>query len=77
MQRNLDRRVELLVPIVDPAIEARIVEILTLDWSDDVQTWQLDAEGHWERLERREGRCAQAQLSELAIERSRTMMGRA
>ena len=77
MQRNLDRRVELLVPVVDPVIEARIVEILTLDWSDDVQTWQLEADGHWERLVQKDGKCAQVQLSELAVERSRTLMGRA
>ncbi len=76
MPRNLDRRVELLVPLVDPAVEARVVEALSLDLADDVQTWELGSDSVWKRVPNINGFCAQERLGELAIERSKSLVGR-
>jgi polyphosphate kinase len=50
MPRNLDRRVETLVPVADPELTARLREILDVELADDVLAWQLRTEGHWDRV---------------------------
>ena len=47
MPRNLDRRVEALVPVVEPHLQARLQEILDVAWADDVLAWELDRDGQW------------------------------
>ncbi len=50
MQRNLHRRVETCFPILDPGLKARVLEeCLDIPLSDNVQAWQLRADGNWER----------------------------
>ena len=49
MHRNLDRRVEALVRIDDPAARARIDEVLDLALAPDVVAWELDGDGSWTR----------------------------
>ncbi|MGO1173304.1 MAG: RNA degradosome polyphosphate kinase [Actinomycetaceae bacterium] len=49
MHRNLDRRVEALIRIVDPALVERLVEIVDLAASDDTSSWRLRADG-WHRV---------------------------
>lgn len=49
MPRNLDRRVELMAPVEDPAVRARIEEILDLARADDHLAWQLQSDGTWMR----------------------------
>jgi polyphosphate kinase len=41
MPRNLDRRVEVLVPIRDSDLRRRIDDVLDLELSDDVLAWEL------------------------------------
>lgn len=41
MPRNLDRRVETLVPILDPLLRARIDDTLEVNLADDVLAWTL------------------------------------
>jgi polyphosphate kinase len=41
MPRNLDRRVEVLVPIHDPDLRRRIDDVLDLELADDVLAWEL------------------------------------
>jgi len=48
MPRNLDKRVELAVPIEEPALAGRIEEMLQLLLADD-GAWSLDGEGGWSR----------------------------
>ena len=55
MPRNLDRRVEVLVPILDPAIRERIRSILELQLRDNQQAWRLTSSGTYERLSPEEG----------------------
>ncbi len=49
MPRNLDRRVEAMTPIRDPALAEQLRGILDLELSDNVQAWTLDGDGSWTR----------------------------
>jgi len=51
MERNLDRRVEALVPIEDPEAHARIEAVLAVLLADDRRSWQLGADGTYHRTE--------------------------
>jgi polyphosphate kinase len=71
MGRNLDRRVEVLVPIRDPELQDRLFEVLDLVFADETNTWQLGSDRRWRRVENVHGLSAQARLKDLAIERAR------
>ncbi|MEO8294488.1 MAG: polyphosphate kinase 1 [Gemmatimonadota bacterium] len=47
MPRNLDRRIEVAVPIDDPHHRIVIRDILELLWSDNRQAWDLKADGSY------------------------------
>jgi polyphosphate kinase len=51
MERNLDRRVEALVPLDDAEARARVEEIVEVMLADDRRSWQLGADGTWRRTE--------------------------
>ena len=53
MPRNLDRRVELVVPVLEPALRARLSGILDTLLADNVKARELRADG---TLIRRDGR---------------------
>ncbi|MGD0247667.1 MAG: polyphosphate kinase 1 [Candidatus Limnocylindrales bacterium] len=55
MERNLDRRVEALVPIEDPDAHARIDAALDVMLADDRRSWQLGADGTYRRTEELNG----------------------
>jgi polyphosphate kinase len=69
MPRNLDQRVELLAPVDDPALRARLDEILALNLADDGATWELGPDGAWTRMPGSAGAGCQQRLQELARER--------
>jgi len=48
MPRNLDKRVEVVVPIEEPALVARLEEVLELLLADD-GAWELAGDGSWSR----------------------------
>jgi polyphosphate kinase len=50
MPRNLDRRVEALTPVADPALAARLQEILDVNLADGCLAWRLRPDGQWERV---------------------------
>lgn len=66
MERNLDRRVETLVPIDDPELQVRLGEVLELCLEDDTNTWALGPDGGWKRVSRTKGVSVQARLQEMA-----------
>ncbi|HET6328457.1 MAG TPA: polyphosphate kinase 1 [Planctomycetaceae bacterium] len=50
MPRNLDRRVELLVPVEDRALKDRLLQTLKTYFKDDVKSRRLLADGRYKRL---------------------------
>ena len=50
MPRNLDRRVEVLVPIDHPKHREWLDQVLAFDLADDVVRWELRADDSWERM---------------------------
>jgi len=71
MPRNLDQRIEVLVPVEAPALQARLQEILDIDLADDVSSWELHGDGTWTKVSTVTGLASQLRLQELALERSR------
>jgi len=49
MPRNLDMRVELLVPIETPELQDQLVDTLDLCMEDDVNSWELGPDRQWTR----------------------------
>jgi polyphosphate kinase len=49
MGRNLDRRVEVMVPVIEPRHQAWLDQVLEFALADDVVRWELDGGGGWER----------------------------
>ena len=49
MPRNLDRRVEALVPIIDASAQQELREIIDVQLADDVLAWVLGPDASWTR----------------------------
>ncbi|MGB9113211.1 MAG: polyphosphate kinase 1 [Acidimicrobiales bacterium] len=75
MERNLDHRIEAVVPVRDADLCARLEDILTLDRQDDTSSWVLEPSGDWRRVQQVRGIHAQRRFEELARERSRRRRG--
>jgi polyphosphate kinase len=71
MRRNMDRRIEALVPVEAPELRDRLGEILDVLLADDVLAWELDGDGRWRKVETVAGVCCQAVLQERARARAR------
>jgi polyphosphate kinase len=71
MERNLDRRIEVLFPVLDTELQARVLEVMELVLADDSNAWALQPDGSWNRVERHLGLNAQRRLQELARQRAR------
>jgi polyphosphate kinase len=72
MPRNLDQRVEVMTPVNDPDLTDRLQEILDVMLADNVQAWELGADGGWQRVQPAEGERPFAThriLRELALRR--------
>ena len=73
MHRNLDRRVEALVRITDPAMVEDLEWLVTHCASDDVASWHLQSDGSWQRhlVDAEGNRLEDIQTSLMARARSR------
>jgi len=74
MPRNLDRRVELLVPIDDLTCQKRVINILDVCFKDNVKARRLLPDGHYERIAPPPGKKAirsQEVLYQQALEEAR------
>ena len=60
MTRNLDKRLELLFPILDPKLRRRTIDILETFFADNVKARRLLPDGSYERVER-DGKDVRAQ----------------
>ena len=70
MDRNLDRRVEAVVPVADPELRARLDEMLALTLSDDVLAWKLGPDGCWSKVPTVKSIDSQSALQQVALERA-------
>ena len=69
MPRNLDHRVEVLAPVEEPQLVARVRDILERCLADNTFSWELQPDGSWRRRPAPSGgerRNAQAELLERA-----------
>ena len=62
MPRNLDRRVEIAFPVLDPSLQARIREILEIQLADTMKARRILADGSSERVPTVAGRPLRSQL---------------
>ncbi len=53
MERNLDRRVELMFPVNDPDLKKRLKSVLDVYLSDNVKARELKADGRYVKVNRR------------------------
>lgn len=70
MERNLNNRVEALIPIADPGLQARLEEVLRVNLHDDLLAWALASDGSWTRVHPIEGINSHFRFEELALARS-------
>ena len=75
MERNLDRRIEAVVPIDDPRLRDRLLEVLDLTFTDETNTWLLGPDRRWRRLITGGSGSVQSQLKLLALEEARPQLG--
>jgi polyphosphate kinase len=73
MERNLDRRVEVLVPVEDPALQKELQEAFEITWRDDLFTWALGTDRRWRRLQPVNLFSAQAEFKRLETTLSRSV----
>jgi polyphosphate kinase len=74
MPRNLDRRVEVLAPVEDTRLRARVTGVLDALLADTRFAWELDTDGAWQRVAASPGDepvSAQEVLMEHAVKRAR------
>jgi polyphosphate kinase len=70
MPRNLDHRVEALVPVATPRLRARLAQMLELDLADDTLAWELASDGTWYKVPTTRGVSTHRALQELALARA-------
>ena len=75
MPRNLERRVEALVPVTDRRLRTRLAEVLEINWSDDTLAWDLDPDDVWRKVPTRVGTNTHTTLEELALARGTSADG--
>jgi polyphosphate kinase len=71
MPRNLDGRVEVLVPVSRDEHQRRLDELLDVALADSTRCWTLGADARWRRIGPEVGGDSQARLYEMARTRSR------
>jgi polyphosphate kinase len=50
MPRNLDSRVELVVPVESEPLRAQLLDVLERCLADNSNAWEMGADGEWRRL---------------------------
>ena len=66
MYRNLQRRVEVAVPILSKALRIKVMNAMDIMFKDPVQRWVLGPDGNYERTIKAGEKSGQEQLMKLA-----------
>jgi polyphosphate kinase len=51
MERNLDKRVEAVTPIQDPALRQQLDHVLQVNFTDNYKRWEMQSDGTYEQRE--------------------------
>ena len=70
MPRNLDRRVEAVISVDDPALQGRLQQVLDVNLADDELAWTLLPDGSWRKVPTEVGTNTHETLQRIALERS-------
>ena len=70
---DLDRRVEVQVPIENRTLQQELLEAFEVTWRDDLFTWVLGTDRRWRRLQPVNNFSAQSEFKRLALLRSRAL----
>ncbi len=74
MTRNLDKRLEILFPIKNTALQRRLRGILDTFFADNVKAWRLRSDGVYEKVQHRgEAVQAQAEFHRQALQAARSV----
>lgn len=71
MDRNLNRRVESLVGIIEPDHKAALIELLDEYLSDEIANWQMLPDGTWQSISKLPGGTAVDDVQHLLIDKYR------
>jgi polyphosphate kinase len=55
MERNLDRRLELLFPVLDAGVRREVLRVLDVSLRDNDRAWRMQADGVYLRVRRKKG----------------------
>jgi polyphosphate kinase len=67
MPRNLDRRVEAVVPVSEPELNKKIDQFLELELADDTLAWELARDGAWSKAAAGRGVNTQQQMQRATL----------
>ncbi len=73
MERNLDRRVEVLVPVESAKLRTSLFEAVELTFEDDCYSWALGTDRRWRRVASVNHLSVQAELKRRMLQRSRSL----
>ena len=67
MPRNLERRVEAVVPVSEPELNKKIDQFLELELADDTLAWELAGDGAWSKAAAGRGVNTQQQMQRATL----------
>jgi polyphosphate kinase len=76
MPRNLDQRIEVVVPVLDPKVQQELEAVLDVGWNDKAFVWQLHADGSWKAIGERGKKKMGVGSQELLMRRARARTAR-
>jgi len=69
MPRNLDRRIEVVMPVEDAASQERLQQIVDIDFAERISAWELEPDGNWFHLIGEDLADTQHELRDVALTR--------
>ncbi|MBD2109355.1 polyphosphate kinase 1 [Nodosilinea sp. FACHB-13] len=75
MPRNLDRRVEVMAPVTDPALQAELKAVLNLCLEDNRQAWDLATDGSYRQRRPREDEKIRSVQEQLMANAGKSLAG--